>query len=487
MPSASTAPSTFTLRLAALQREYPLTFQLLALYVFFLPLLSVQIPSFVAGFSINPARLFITGAIATALATICVSGGGTSEFGRERLTNSVLRVWVTYLLLSVAYYYILLAFGSGLRFGALESFFRSWRGKPVGQLIAFLTYGIVPYLLVRRYATSANHRKIIVSALGAAILLLLWYGYMQQIAFRFGLPVTGRLLYEGAEGTRIAGYSVAGIHMLRFYSIGGEPRDYGAFAVGALLFYLAWRRTQHARPGRLVTLALGGSILLAMSTSALLVLAVFIVLAVIDAVRQRFVSIAAVARITGIVLLVSGVLIATNAERLFGERTRQYVTAAATLGTDNRDYVRLLQTQAPDLGGIFYVLELPERPIHRSLLGFGFGNYGSGMGDILLRYFDYDILREGSLEDSRSFLLKTLVETGIVGVILLGMVFARTLRNSARLIASSSDRNDHIRHVAMRYAYVAFFVAAMIQISFYHFIVMGLIDGEFGALRRRAS
>jgi hypothetical protein len=457
--------------------------QLLLVFVFFLPLISVQIPSIIAGFSINPARLAITCCIGAAIAAKCLYPYGPSRESGAKPYNTALLLWVGFLVLSVLFYYILLPFGVGVRFGEMESFFRSWRGRPIAQLISLVTYGIAPYLLIRHYATEPRRRRAIEGALVAAILLLVAYGYFQQVSYHLGLPVTGRLLYEGAGvEQRLAAYSVGPIDMLRFYSLGGEPRDYGTFAIGAMLFYTAWGTGHRHRRTKLVVAALALSILLTLSTSAIIVLGLFAVVAVVDATRKGFVRVGTVARLTTALVVVAGLLVLTSAGSLLGARPLAYLEAVRTLGTHSRDYAFLLSAQSTDLGVAFYVLDLPDLPVPRFLFGFGFGNYGSGMSDILFRYFDIDVMRESTLEESRAFVIKMLVETGVVGVALLFGLFIRTLRSSDRLIAGAPDRPSRARQIALRYAYIAFFVAGMIQTSFYHFIVMGLIDAQ----RRRA-
>jgi hypothetical protein len=478
---ARTAPTDIALRFAALQQKYPIVLQLLVLYVFFLPLQSVQISGVVAGISINPARFLITGAIGLVVALACLEAGRTT---RDELAapNVALRVWVTYLLLSGVYYYVALGFDVGVRFGDTGSFFRSWRGRPLGQVISLLTYGLAPYLLIRQFATVSDYRRLLTGALAAAIVVLVWYGYAQQAAWHVGLPVTGRLLYEGSEGMRLPTEVIRGLHLLRFYSLGGEPRDYGTFGVGALFFFIYWRKTRGRGPG-LTAWALAVSVLLTLSASTAVVLMLFAVLAFIDASVQGFIRTRTVGRVVALGVLVAVVVLFTNVEAILGERLVLYWRAIQTLGENVEEYAIVLGSQGPDLGVIFYVIDLPSQPLHHILFGHGFGNYSSGMGDILARYFNFDV--QSALEESRSYAIKMLVETGIVGVAFMVALFVRTLRSSRYLIDAADSPEQRNAQVMLRYAYLGFVVAGMIQTSFYHFILMGLIEAQCAVLRVR--
>jgi hypothetical protein len=469
--------STVALWIADVERRYPLLLQLLAAYVFLLPLQSVQIPSAVAGFSVNPARLMAFGLIALLTTTVCLFRGRNAFDRLDKYVDPSMLRWTVFLVVSLAWYYIQIGFGHGLRFADADSFFRSWRGRPLGLFFSYASYAIIPYLLVRRYAAEVQHRRLIETALGYAIFLLVWYGYFQQGSFLLGLPTTGRLLYEGgAEGMRLPTYGVAGLSLLRFYSLGGEPRDYGTFALGALLFFLYWREDRGIRT-RLTAAALAVSFFLTMSTSAFAAALLFMVLAVVDAVVQGFVSFKAVVRTFGYGLLAAVVIIGTAAEQLFGERTLEYIRAISSLAENSDDYMWLLRTQAIDLVGPLYLIDLPSQGLVHAAIGHGLGNYGSGAADLMLRYFRIDIAAETMLEDSRSVLMKTIVEGGLVGVALLGGLFVATLRQSLRLVARATGA-DRRREIFLRYAYVAFFAAAMIQTSHYHFVLMAIIHAR---------
>jgi hypothetical protein len=178
------------------------------------------------------------------------------------------------------------------------------------------------------------------------------------------------------------------------------------------------------------------------------------------------------------VLLVAGVFVLTDSGRLVLARPLAYAEAIRTLGSHREEYAQLLRAQYGDLGALFYLTDLPNLPVHRVLFGFGFGNFTSGMSEIVRGVFDYDMAREGTLEDARAFAIKLLVETGLIGIIAFIALYYRTLRVSRRLIDAAVTKQERRRRIALRYAYMAFFVAAMIHTSFYHFVVMGLIDGE---------
>jgi hypothetical protein len=456
-------------------REPPI-FQALLLFLFFLPLLSVQIPGIVAGFSINLARLFITLALLLLVVRKLVHPGyPVLTLGPGRRGNRTLDVLLGFLFLSVIYYYVMLGLGESVLFGAYDSFFRSWRGRPLGQLVALLTYAILPYWLIVSYGRDRRRWMMMGRALVASTLLLLVYGLFQQVSFVAGLPVSGRLLYEGAGADlRPATYSVGGISLLRFYSLGGEPRDYGTFAMGATLLYVAW--TYGRRLSWLVLLLLVISILLTISASTIVALAVFVPVLLADAVHKGWIRPSVLLRSATALGVLLIALLLTPAGELLVERPLRYWEAIQSFLAYQHEVSAVILAQSSDIAGIFYLAELPRLPPHQLLFGSGFGNYSTGMHAILFRVFQVDLVAHGSYEDSRSFLIKMLVEVGVVGVLLFGILFVRTLRAGMRVVLAAPTREERTRMIALRYSYMAFFFAAMAHVSFYHFLIMGLID-----------
>lgn len=451
--------------------------QVLVAYVFLLPLVSVQVPSIIAGFSINLARGASFGLIGLSIFTACLQPGRDAFTRGLRTIHPAMLIWTLFLGVMLSWYYIQVGFGYGLRFADADSFFRSWKGRPLGLFLSTVTYAVVPYVLIRSYAANPAYRRLLEGAFAAVIVLLVWYGYFQQMSFYLGLPTTGRLLFEGSGvEMRLPTFGVNGISLLRFYSLGGEPRDYGTFALGAFLFFLYWRRDRGPRT-RVTAAAIAVSIILTMSTSTFIAVLLFTVVAVVDAVVQGFISMKSVARAGFYLLIAVSIVLGTTVDDILGARTLEYVRAIISLLGQTNEYAYLLRAQANDLVALFYVAELPRQGILHAAFGHGLGNFASGASQPLLQYFRLDIAAEGLLEDSRSFLLKTLVEGGLVGVAILSGLFVTTLRKSQQLMARTTA-TEWRQELFLRYSYIAFFVAAMIHTSFYHFILMAIIHAR---------
>ena len=214
-------------------KKHSLLFTLLILFLFFLPFRSVEIYSGLAPFSINFSRLFICLAILVLFANICIDQKYVNKIFNTHNSNPYIPLLLIYLVFSLLYYYVSLSFGKTVLFANEDFFFRSWRGRPIGQFVSLLTYGIIPYYLVGKYAEDDSKRKTIERTIVLCTLILVYYGYIQLISYFLGLPVTGTDFIEGVG----AQYGVGGIGMIRFYSLAGEPRDFGGFIIVAVLFY----------------------------------------------------------------------------------------------------------------------------------------------------------------------------------------------------------------------------------------------------------
>lgn len=454
-----------------------LSFRLLLLFIFLLPLRSVEVPSIVAGFSINPARLASVFLALVLLADLCINPQRWRTADWKKPEHPYLRLLVAFFLISLPVYYTEVALGTVMKFGDTDTFFRSWRGRPAGQLISFTTYALVPYLIVRRYAADPALRLRIERALVASILLLLGYGIFQQVSYYGGLPVTGRLLYEGpGEEIRIPTFSAAGLNVLRFYSLAGEPRDYGTFMVGAIPFLSYYFHRRGWRPPTLLMWTLCISLLVTASTSAFLAAALALATIGADALfhrRARITRRMSVALVAALVLAgAAGAVI-----RVFWTRSAVYWSELVILmQVRGGNAAHEMVAQSVDLGGLFYALNLPHLGLYRIIFGYGYGNYLTGMAGILLDRFGWDISGE-EFSDTRSYLVKVLVENGLLGLFLLAALFLFVLGVSSRQIRywQTRDRAAARQLTLLRYAYIGFFVANLVHISYVHFLVMGLI------------
>lgn len=465
-------------------RHAPLVFKAFLLFLFFFPLRFFEIPGKVIGFSVNPARTLIVLTIFLACMAIAMHPGRRWFRGRE---NRYVYWIASYFALSIAYYYALVWLGETVRFaeGTETSFFRNWRGRAIAQYLVFCTYGVAVYVVTRAYAQRAAARKLMERFFIGSTLLIIAYGYVQQLAYQVArTPLTYRTL--GDDTLTTAGPNDL---FLRFYSLAGEPRDLGTFMVGAVCFYVAARvgdfRVRTVAAIMLMVLAF----LLSISTSAFAAALLALVLIACDAVWRVRATIVirfrAPKRIvgTGIALLLIVVTgIAVGAASVIIERPIQYWHDVTTdIREQQQNPSVLSQAQAPDIMLIPYVIEALRTQPSVLVLGYGYSHFLNPLSVTVLReYFAFDALTYPGFYDARSYLNKVVVETGFVGALFFLLLFVRTLHLNSMLRAHLRATGDTVgmrKALWMRVTYIAFFSSAMVHISFYHFFILGLMVG----------
>ena len=132
-------------------KKYPLLFILLLLFLFFLPFRSIEIPSILVGFSINFSRLFIVLVTLVLFMNICIDESYFNKIFNTYNSNPYIPLLLIYFLFSTLYYYFNLSLDKTVLFGSGDFFFRSWKGRPIGQFLSLLSYAIIPYYLIKKY------------------------------------------------------------------------------------------------------------------------------------------------------------------------------------------------------------------------------------------------------------------------------------------------------------------------------------------------
>lgn len=460
----------------------PLLLKLLVLYLFFLPLKSVEIPGVFIGFSINPARLFALLIVLVLFMNACLDRRYLNKIFRPGVySNPFLNLLLIYFLFSILFYYISLTLGETVLFGGKDFFFRSWKGRPIGQLISFMTYAVIPFFVIVKYSQDEKKRLIIEKTLVLTTILLLYYGYFQMISFYFGLPVTGRDLYEG----RFAAERIMGIVFLRFYSLGGEPRSFGGFIVGAMVFYGYFNYGKKGFFYKFNIILMFAALLLTFSTTAFIILFSSAVALMIDLIGKR--RIKQIFKYLLISSLIITVLFSTGLINIIGARTfsaynayvRYFQNFEAGVHTNISHGVT---SQSEYTSAIFYFTHLTDISPINLLFGFGYGNFATGIFSIMKEYFNYDIVQMGFIPDAGFYAYSFFVECGIIGSLILLKMYFYTLKLNNRLLRFYK-KNDNVmeyrKTLMLRYTFIVFFVSNAISISFYYFIIMGLITGKF--------
>jgi len=462
--------------------KYPLLFKLILLFIIFLPLKSLEIPGLVAGFSINLARLFIVLSVLTLFVYYCRNRDTALIFmAHAKNHNPFLILLVVYILFSILQYYITLAFNETLHFGRQDFLFRSWKGRPIGQLISFLTYGVIPFFLIKYYVESNNKRAIIEKAIVFTTVFLIYYGIFQQISFYLKWPVTGYDLYYQV----VPLYQVGSHQIIRFYSFGGEPRDFGAYIFGAMFFYF------YCYFGKINLFFIINMMLmltaafLTMSTSSYIGYLLCATVLFFDSIFLMRKKILKASLITALSLMVLFIAIhsCTDVIHLFTHRTLKYAYAFIESLRTTGSIHYWVTAQSPDLSIVYYLINFDKIDLYQLFFGSGFGNFLTPVADILKEYFNYDAAGDPIFTDTRSFGIKILVELGIFGTILYIMALYYPLKLNKVLIRfySHKDRVEYYKMIILRFSYIIFCVSNLIQISYYYFIIMAIIIGKYNS------
>lgn len=463
-----------------LSQPRPLLLVLVLLFLFFLPLRSLELPSVFFGLSINPARFFIVMASIVFGLTIAMRplyGGEVFRTGPPR--NKWVRWLLLYSIFSLLYYYVQLISGNTILFGDDDFFFRSWQGRSIAQFLSVFTYGFLPYYLIRYYSRNENYRKMIIRSITAGVIIIILYGFIQQALHFFGLPVTGRDLYEG----RVATISAGGLSFLRFSSLGSEPRHVGSFLLIALPFYLFVSVGTRALKRWFIVFLTIVAILMTFSTSTFIAAGVAILFITIDAIIQgrlrlniRFL------KYPLFFLLISAFVFYQQLLSIFGSRTQTYYQQFKNTLQDSPTVMPYgISTQLLDLSVFYYLKDLPFQNPIQILIGAGYGNFLTPIAGIADKYLQIDITQDKKFSDTNSYFVKLLVEGGVIALAIYVLMVLSALRWNSYILQAYRDAkqiDDYKRALFLRQCFIVSVVANAVNISFYYFIFMALLESQ---------
>jgi len=379
----------------------------------------------------------------------------------------------------------LVFFGKTLLFGGgEESFLRNWQGRPFAQLISIITYGFVPFYLVKYYAQNLKIRSKIERVFSWAIYIILFYAYLQIFSYIFfSFPITGRWITE--FGRDLGAVDIFGIPFYRVNSLAGEPRDLGTFLVGSIPLYIYINYMSMNYLKKIVIALMLFVLLLTTSNSALLATGLTLLVIILDAMYQKrrlirskyskyvFLSIFVV------FLMFNGEVLGT-----IGMRTvKMYNAVSAQLETTIAQPAAA--TQATNLVVIYYILSLRDVSPVYSIFGYGYSNYVTPTAGLLKQHFNFTFEDTG-VYTSDAYVIKLFIEDGITGLLIYLIIFFYTLGLSRKLLSYFRVQNDsrnYYKSLWLRFAFIAFFVSGAIQMSFFYFIIMGLTIGWLNELQ----
>ena len=468
--------------------KHPLLFQLLILYIFFLPLRSIEIPGVFVGFSINPARLFALLAILVLFANICLDTKYYNKILKSDIyKNKYLKLLVLYFIFATWLYYVYLVFDKIVLFGNKDFFFRNWKGRPIGQFLSFISYGFIPFLLTQAYAKDNLKQRIIEKTIIFTTLFLVYYGIIQQISFILSLPVTGRDLYEG----KVAAESIPSISrgLLRFYSLGGEPRHFGGFIIGALFFYKYFTLGRKSRSSKINLFFMITSLFLTLSATVFIIAICSLIAIMLDSICNR--RLKYISNFMLILLFILIVLFSTGLFSTVTYKARQYYESYTYyLEKPHIDVPYMVKVQSTRFSIIQYFKRLHELNLVNVIFGFGYGNFSTGISKILKEDYDRDIVEDGQIPDASFYMYRIIVECGFFGTFLYMMLYFYTLKLNSKLLRfciDINDKNAFKRNLYLRFSFITFFISSALSLSFYYFIIMGIIIGKLNYIEMSKS
>lgn len=465
--------------------RYPLLFKVLLIILFFLPLESLAMPARWFGIWLGVSSVASIVLVLLILVNMCLDPNRFPKFFYARpYFNRFVSVFFGYVLFSILYYYSFVFMNYNTPFGDHLSFFNSWRGRPLGQFIALFVYGLIPFYAVQYYARQASLRSVMQRILVATTLLLIYYGILLQISYLFGGPLTSSNIFDRGKVFSLNAY------LLRFYSLGGEPRDFGTFIIGAMLLYVSVRYGAMTKWSRMNLFFMVGAFFLSSSTSGYLSASIILFIIFVDAIFTRRIKIRwRYIKYSLLTVVVIGLIVSqwTYVQVIASHSIRgfQRIISNAGKSVDVRTAAGL---QATDMILVSYLQEIPHHGIGRLILGYGYGNFLTPVIPILKNYFSRDVARESGHLDTNIYMQRLIIELGFLGFMIYVALFVYTLKLNSRLLAWARLEHNRIQYgkfLFLRFSYIAFFVSGSIQSSHYHFIIMGLIIGTLNGMMRR--
>ena len=320
---------------------------------------------------------------------------------QKSINISIIKEWgihyyLLFLLFSLSITYCILLAKGGIPDYAYISFFRNQYVWPITQFFSFLVQAVIPALLVMYLPTS--YYPAMLRVIYLSILIFTFYGIFQWVLHQYGIPLN--VMPELGE----IGH--------RAYSVFAEPKMLGSYLIGSIIFIYyfidkaLWRNTLIIFPIILLILTLSTSAYISM----MLVLLFFI---------MKRIS------IKKIILTISfgiGLIMIVNHfqyfEYIFQERLWRRIsvlTALAGIGETKYELVKYSFGREIDGTFFYYITHLYERPL-ASIFGYGYGNIGYAIIDLIVNLFEFDYQLHGNWRvNTRLYFFQLLTETGILG------------------------------------------------------------------------
>lgn len=421
-------------------------------FIFFTPFLYFSNPN-AMGFTISIDRILIV--------FLCL--GSLFYFKKKNpcLNRFLLAFLIYTILLSLILYLKNLRIIETLPASNNLSIFRRPDLKPFFQWIAFIFYAFAPYYFsILLLKNTEDITKAIRIFMWAAIFLTI-FGLYQFLACYLHLPYNMMSLWNG----RHAAFRINEICIFRIYSLGGEPKQFAAFlcnAVFLLLASLLYKQklfTINKYSSYILLFIMFLCLLLTVSLSAYFATGIILLMLLLKYRNKK-----ASYKVTALVvmclvlffifkdLIVGGLLF-----RMRENNPLNIVTPGGNLSERMTIY--------------FFVHKFFYDPL---IFLFGVG-YGSGQVYItqLLNQI-FGLAESVSGNDNRVFLLKLLMEVGIVGFSFYICFFLSIFKKANRYAILYPEFKENIRFLEIVLLFSL--VVSFSEISFYCFFFAGVLD-----------
>lgn len=367
-----------------------------------------------------------------------------------------IQYYLLFIMFSLSITYFILLHKGGIPDYAYWSIFRNQYAWPITQFISFLVQAIIPALLVMYLPTSYYPKMLRVIYI--SIIFFTFYGIIQWILHRMGYSLN--VMPEIDEIS------------MRAYSVFAEPKMLGAYLVGSIIFIYYFVNNPLWR----YTLIIISSILLILTLSTSAFISMFFILSffVLKRINAKKIIIA----ISLAIILLFIVKNIPYFDFVFQERLWKRVSVLSALGGIGSTKYEIAQySYGREIDGTFfyYITNLYQNPVS-TIFGYGYGNIGYGIIDLIEKLFtQFDYRLQGNWRvHTRLYFYQLLVETGIIGLILYFLIHLRVYKMVNRFI-KLYDKQTIRSLIALKYSLVAHLISSMVEVHFQSFIFMGTI------------
>jgi hypothetical protein len=440
------------------------------LYIFFSPMAYFALRD-TFGVSIGISRLLLL--FIVSIFFLIAINSKKLIFSIYPIKSTNISYYILYSICSISVAYIVLFFTGGIEGYAVattsrySSIFRSQYVWPITQFISFLVTAVIPCAIISNMPTKSYFKAI--KSMEYSIKFLVMYGVIQFVTYQlFNIVLNRMLLHVEGIPTEI----ISGISFLRVYSFAGEPKMYGTFLIGSILFYLPFINNNISK--LIVFSSMIISLIFTFSTSAYLgvIISGLSLILILNNKKKIYIFV--------LIVFILAVYVIPLFQEIFEERLFNRIKSILIIsgllerGTDfNASYVSGRELD----GTIFiYLMDLPNN-IFQSFFGVGYGNLAFGVIEYMRNIFNFSFNEHIG---TRLLGFQILVESGIVGLYFYiniawyGYHYANRLYILLSLRLGTDSYETKLIN-GLKFGFVGHYLSSLIEVHYIAFIYLGLI------------